>query len=147
MSESVECGEGWVLTHSFSLFLLSLPLMRGTVIRRAPTILQDDSFYTRISNFVQSSSLSAASPVVKRNTSRTEVRLISRTTNRVSARFFLSPLCQDVLQYQKPRTEVGFGFSTLQKCAEDATCVAPRIPQLQTHHNIHPCVGLFRPLE
>jgi len=34
--------------------------MRGATIGRAPTILQDHSFYTRISNFVQSPILSAA---------------------------------------------------------------------------------------
>ena len=33
---------------------LSLLPMRGAAISRAPTILQKDSFYTRISNFVQS---------------------------------------------------------------------------------------------
>jgi len=33
---------------------LSLPPMRGAAIGRAPAILQNDSFYTRISNFVQS---------------------------------------------------------------------------------------------
>ena len=37
---------------------LSLPPMRGAVISRAPTILHDDSFYTRISNFVKSPILS-----------------------------------------------------------------------------------------
>jgi len=33
---------------------LSLLPMRGAAISRAPTILQKNSFYTRISNFVQS---------------------------------------------------------------------------------------------
>jgi len=36
----------------------SLPPMRGAAISRAPTILHDDSFYTRISNFVKSPILS-----------------------------------------------------------------------------------------
>jgi len=33
--------------------------MQGAAIGRAPTILQNDSFYTRISNFVKSPFLSA----------------------------------------------------------------------------------------
>jgi len=45
-----------VLIISASLFL---PRMRGAAKGRAPTILQNDSFYTRISNFVQSPILSA----------------------------------------------------------------------------------------
>ena len=38
----------------FSPASLSLPPMRGAAIGRSPTILQNDSFCTRISNFVQS---------------------------------------------------------------------------------------------
>jgi len=37
---------------------LSLPPMRGAELSRAPTILHDDSFYTKISNFVKSPILS-----------------------------------------------------------------------------------------
>jgi len=44
--------------------LLSLPPMRGAAIGREPKILQNDSFYTRISNFVKSPILSATSLVV-----------------------------------------------------------------------------------
>jgi len=44
---------------------LSLPPMRGAGTGCTPTIFQNDSFYTRISNFVQSPILSAASIQVK----------------------------------------------------------------------------------
>jgi len=40
---------------------LSLPPMRGAALGRASTILQNYSFYTRISNFVHSPIMSAAS--------------------------------------------------------------------------------------
>jgi len=43
---------------------LSLPPMRSAAICRAPTVLQYDSFYTRISNFVQSPILSAGRVVI-----------------------------------------------------------------------------------
>jgi len=53
---------GWLGPHIIIIpASLSLPPMRGAVIGRAPTILQNDSFYTRISNFVQSPILSATS--------------------------------------------------------------------------------------
>ena len=58
---------------------LSLPPMRGAVIGRVPTILQNDSFYTRISNFVQSPILSAASTRNK-NPFWTFFARVSRTT-------------------------------------------------------------------
>jgi len=43
---------------------LSLPPMRGAAIGRAPTTLQNDSFYTRISNFVKYPILSTTSVAI-----------------------------------------------------------------------------------
>jgi len=44
---------------------LSLSLMRGVAVDRAPTILQNDLFYTRISKFFKSPILSATSLFVQ----------------------------------------------------------------------------------
>ena len=45
---------------------LSLPPMQDAAIDRAPAILQNDSFYTRISNFVQTPILLAARTMLRR---------------------------------------------------------------------------------
>jgi len=61
MSESVECEEVRGLSPHMLIIpaSLSLPPMQVAARGRAPTILQNDLFYTRIPNFVHFPILSA----------------------------------------------------------------------------------------
>ena len=78
------------------IFPASLSLLRmwGAVICRLPTILQNISFYTRISYFVQSSVLSAAGVAT----------FTSETTSWLPDRVYRSPPCTIVRFFQRIQT-------------------------------------------
>jgi len=65
---------------------LSLPPMRGAAVGRAPIILQNDSFYTTISNFVQTPILSTTRFVYLDTFNRRGRRILSWPKGRKSER-------------------------------------------------------------